>query len=131
MHTPMCLLRQLRFQFQGIHHHHHHLHDLLPHSHVQTDDRLPGSPVKGGRLVSYKVADENGEFAEMKEATITFRGSGLEELVEMLEEETGLADIIVCSPWGGKLYPLRLQLPPNNAPMHVVVVPPSSAGNFF
>lgn len=79
--------------------------------------------------MSYRVADKNGEFMEVEEATITFRGNGLEELVETLEEETGLADIIVCSHWGGKLYPLRLQLPPNNAPMHVVIVPPCSRGN--
>ncbi|KAK4768659.1 hypothetical protein SAY87_003800 [Trapa incisa] len=85
-----------------------------------------GSPMKAGRRVSYRVAGESGEFMEAEEVTITFRGNGLESLVETLEEETGLDDIIVCSHWGGKLYPLRLQLPPHNAPMHVVVVPPSS-----
>ncbi|OWM73978.1 uncharacterized protein LOC116215461 isoform X1 [Punica granatum] len=91
------------------------------------DGSFPCSPVKAeGRLISYRVADENGDFMEEEEATITFKGSGLEELVETLEDETGLEDIILCSHWGGKLYPLRLQLPPNNAQMHVVVVPPSS-----
>ncbi|KAK4751348.1 hypothetical protein SAY87_004830 [Trapa incisa] len=90
------------------------------------DHRHLGSSMRAGRRVSYRVAAESGDFMEAEEATIIFSGNELEELVEMLEEETGMTDIIICSHWGGKLYPLRLQLPPNNAPMHVVLVPPSS-----
>jgi hypothetical protein len=30
-----------------------------------------------------------------------------------------------------KLYPMRLELPPNNAPMHVVVVRAASAGAYL
>ncbi|XP_057786123.1 uncharacterized protein LOC131003608 isoform X2 [Salvia miltiorrhiza] len=56
------------------------------------------------------------------------KGSRLEDLIQRLEEESGLHDIIVCSRsrFDGKLYPLRLALPPDNAPMHVFVVPSTS-----
>lgn len=74
------------------------------------------------------MADDDGNFNE--EASFQFKGHGLEDLSQKLEEETGLEDIIVCSRnvVNGKLYPLRLALPPNNATMHVVVVPPTSRG---
>lgn len=72
------------------------------------------------------MADENGNFDDTSEGlSFTFKGSGVEDLKEKLKEETGLDDIVVCtrSPLNGKLFPLRLQLPPNNADMSVVVVP--------
>uniref|UniRef100_A0A7N0V7L9 DUF569 domain-containing protein n=1 Tax=Kalanchoe fedtschenkoi TaxID=63787 RepID=A0A7N0V7L9_KALFE len=82
-----------------------------------------------GRTVYYHVAsdeyenggDESGGFA------MVFGGSSVEELTRRLEEETGLDDVVVCarSPLNKKLYPLRLQLPPNIT-MHVVVVPRDS-----
>lgn len=85
-----------------------------------------------GRIIFYKVADEDGNAKdENEELSFTFKGSRLEELVQKLEEETGHEDIMICSQWNKKLYPLRLQLPPNNAPMHIVVVPSSSKGLFI
>lgn len=49
-----------------------------------------------------------------------------------MAEETGLdeEEFIVCSrnPFNGKLYTLKLHLPPNNAPMSLFVVPSSSKG---
>lgn len=90
------------------------------------------SPVRNeGRLIHYEVMDENGDIDEaIGERSFTLKGNGVEELKEMLKEETNLNDILVCSrsPLNGKLYPLRLHLPPKNASMHVVVVPSSSKG---
>ncbi|XP_041999080.1 uncharacterized protein LOC121748664 [Salvia splendens] len=79
-----------------------------------------------GRLIYYSVADDDGNFSA--EQSFQFKGQGLEDLSEKLEDLTDLEDIILCSKniVNGKLYPLRLALPPNNATMHVVVVPPTS-----
>ncbi|KAL3511186.1 hypothetical protein ACH5RR_030587 [Cinchona calisaya] len=100
-------------------------------SRQESGDSLGSSPPKGddGRLIYYSVADENGEIDEGVEALcITFKGNGVEELTKRLEEETGIEDIVVCtrSPLNGKLYPLHLKLPPNNATMNVVVGQSSS-----
>lgn len=81
-----------------------------------------------GRVIHYHVANEKGDVKEgQEEVRFTFKGSQVEELKEKLREETGLHDIVVCSrnPLNGKLYPLRLHLPPNNTDLHVVVVPSS------
>ncbi|GKV08648.1 hypothetical protein SLEP1_g20252 [Rubroshorea leprosula] len=95
---------------------------------LESDDSFDvSSPAKiEGRLIHYEVVDEDGEVDEaMGQRSSTFKGSGVEELKEMLKEETGLNEIFVCSrnPLNGKLYPLRLHLPPNNVTMRVVVVP--------
>ncbi|KAH6804982.1 Actin cross-linking protein [Perilla frutescens var. frutescens] len=82
-----------------------------------------------GRLIHYYIADDDGNFnSAIAEESFQFKGHGLQELTHKLEEITGIDDIIVCSRniVNGKLYPLRLALPPNNATMHVVVVPPTS-----
>ncbi|XP_019069652.2 uncharacterized protein [Solanum lycopersicum] len=79
-----------------------------------------------GRFIFYYIADEFGEIDEkMEELCITFDGNTVEELTKTLEDATGLDEIIVCtkSPLNGKLYPLSLQLPPNNTTMNVVVLP--------
>lgn len=84
-----------------------------------------------GRMIYYRVSNEKEEVDDAsEELSFTFKGSGVEELRHKLKEETGLDDVVVCSrnPLNGKLYPLRLHLPPNNADMHVVVVPSSSEG---
>ncbi|GFZ19151.1 actin cross-linking protein, putative [Actinidia rufa] len=84
-----------------------------------------------GRIIYYSVADDDEKFEEGRDhPSFHFKGHSLEELTEKLEEETGMVDIILCSrnPFNGKLYPLRLALPPNNANMHIVVVPSSSKG---
>ncbi|KAK2990781.1 hypothetical protein RJ640_012682 [Escallonia rubra] len=96
-------------------------------SRQESGDSLVNSPPKrvDGRIICYHVADEYGEVDEDAEGdSITFKGSGVDELTRKMEEETGLQDIVVCSrsPLNGKLYPLRLQLPPNNVTMNVVVV---------
>ncbi|KAK1381308.1 hypothetical protein POM88_028052 [Heracleum sosnowskyi] len=82
-----------------------------------------------GRTIYYNVGNEFGEVDEELEGfSILFKGTSVEELTRSLEEVTGLNDAIVCSksPLNGKLYPLRLQLPPNNVTMNVVVLPASS-----
>lgn len=82
-----------------------------------------------GRAIHYHIADDLGN---VQDGTVghsfTFNGSNLEELAHKLQEETGLDNIIICtrSPINGKLTPLRLQLPPNNAAMHIVLVQESS-----
>ncbi|PHT55254.1 hypothetical protein CQW23_03740 [Capsicum baccatum] len=82
-----------------------------------------------GRLIYFYVADENGNVDDsVKGPSFQFKGHGLDELTKKLEEETGIEKIVVCSrnKFNGNLYPLRLALPPNNATMHVVVLPASS-----
>ncbi|XP_054791688.1 uncharacterized protein LOC129297381 [Prosopis cineraria] len=83
------------------------------------------SPKKEGRTIFYEVGDEYGDVEPGKEKFFTFKGSSVNELKEKLKEETGHDDILVCSrnPLNGKLYPLRLHLPPHNSDMHVIVVP--------
>ncbi|XP_073150654.1 uncharacterized protein [Henckelia pumila] len=97
----------------------------------ESNDSLVSSPPKAsdGRLIYFHIADEYGEVDEgFEELCVSFKGNDVHELTTRLEAEIGLQGITVCSrsPLNGKLYPLRLQLPPNNATMHVVVVPPSS-----
>ncbi|XP_014496859.2 uncharacterized protein LOC106758449 [Vigna radiata var. radiata] len=86
------------------------------------------SPIKDGRIVFYNV--ENGDASnsnESEEKFFSFQGSSVEDLKEKLKEETGHDDIVVCcrNPFNAELHPLRLQLPPNNSDMHVVVITPS------
>ncbi|CAK7332795.1 unnamed protein product [Dovyalis caffra] len=101
------------------------------YSRQESSDSNVSSPRKSkGRTLYYHVADESGEVDD--DATVgyslNFKGNGVDELTQKLKEDTGLEDIVVCtrSPLNGKLYPLRLQLPPNNADMHVIVVQSSS-----
>lgn len=98
---------------------------------MQSSDSVDGSPVKNeGRVIYYTMADEDGDADNNEELSFTFKGCMVDELKNKLEEETGLTDIQVCSrnPLNGKLYPIRLHLPPNNTEMHVVVVPSSGRG---
>ncbi|KAF7802926.1 Actin cross-linking [Senna tora] len=85
------------------------------------------SPKKEGRTIFYDVGDEKGNVDPNDEKFFTFKGSSVNELNEKLKEEIGRDDILVCcrNPLNGNLYPLRLQLPPNNTDMHVIVVPSS------
>ncbi|KAF3623722.1 putative pentatricopeptide repeat-containing protein, mitochondrial-like [Capsicum annuum] len=108
----------------------------LSFSRQESSDSLVNSPPKmgDGRLIYYHMTDEFGEVEEGTEGLcITFKGNSVEDLRKRLEEETGLEDITVCtkSPLNGKLYPLRLQLPPNNANMNVIILPSSSKGDTF
>ncbi|KAL1197781.1 hypothetical protein V5N11_003684 [Cardamine amara subsp. amara] len=96
-----------------------------------TDSVAVGSPPKSeGRVIYYHVADDEGEVEDdsVEVNSFTFKGNGVEELTKRLKEESNVEDVIVCtrSPLNGKLFPLRLQLPPNNADMTVVLVPKSS-----
>ncbi|CAO2829138.1 unnamed protein product [Amaranthus hypochondriacus] len=99
------------------------------HRQESSDSGTYSPPKHDGRAIYYRIADEYGGVDDrMEEGSFTFKGHNVTELTLKLEEETGFEDIIVCtrSPLNGKLYPLRLQLPPNNATMHVVVVPSTS-----
>lgn len=82
-----------------------------------------------GRAIHFHIGDENGDVGGDEEGhSFTFNGTSLAELMERLQEETGLKDVIICSlsPITGKLMPLHLQLPPNNVAMHIVLVQESS-----
>lgn len=103
---------------------------------AQSSDSLATSPPKGsdGRLIYFHLANEYGEINEgFEELCITFKGNEVKELTKRLEGELGISGLTVCSrsPLNGKLYPLRLQLPPNNSTLHVIVVPPSSKGDLL
>ncbi|KAG2318765.1 hypothetical protein Bca4012_055048 [Brassica carinata] len=95
---------------------------------LRSDQNSVVSPPKSdGRTIYYHVADEEGHVDD--ESTVgyafTFRGNSVAELTQTLREETCLEDAVVCtrSPLdGSKLFPLRLQLPPNNGTLHVVLV---------
>lgn len=91
-------------------------------------------PKVDGRTIYYHVAEDNGDVDDETTVgySLAFNGNGVDELTRNLEEETGLEGIIVCtrSPLNGKLYPLRLRLPPN-AIMHVVLVLSSSSCEFL
>ncbi|KVH96133.1 Actin cross-linking [Cynara cardunculus var. scolymus] len=92
------------------------------------------SPLKReeGRAIYYHVVSDDFEDSDEDEHgfCISFKGNRVNELTRKLEEETRLHNITVCSPspLDGKLYPLQLELPPNNFTMKVVVVPNSSQG---
>ncbi|ESR44298.1 hypothetical protein CICLE_v10013357mg, partial [Citrus x clementina] len=95
----------------------------------EIDDTFKPSSVNEGRLIVYAVVDDKGNVDKSEgELSFTFKGSGVEQLKQMVKEVTGLNDIIVCSrnPLNGNPYPLRLHLPPNNATMNLVVVPSTS-----
>ncbi|CAN6908266.1 unnamed protein product [Brassica oleracea] len=84
-----------------------------------------------GRTIYYRIADERHvEDKSTGGYIFSFKGTTVVELTQMLREETCLEDVVVCtrSPLNGKLLPLRLQLPPNNETLHVVLVP--SSGSF-
>lgn len=88
----------------------------------------PSKP-EDGRVIYYYIANENGQVDKgAKKLCINFEGNKVNELIRRLERETGIEDLIVCSqsPYNQKLYPIRLQLPPKNDDMHLVVVDPSS-----
>ncbi|BAT74590.1 hypothetical protein VIGAN_01229300 [Vigna angularis var. angularis] len=100
-------------------------------SRQESTDSYVGSPPKSeGRTIYYHVAEDNGDVDDenVQGYSLAFKGNGVEQLTRKFEEETGLEGVIVCtrSPLNGKLYPLRLQLPPNNVTMQVVLVLPSS-----
>ncbi|XP_056852498.1 uncharacterized protein LOC130504872 [Raphanus sativus] len=104
--------------------------ELTPSSLSLTSDQnsVVSPPKSDGRTIYYHVADEEGHVED--ESTVgyafTFKGNSVAELTRTLREETCLEDAVVCtrSPVdGSKLFPLRLQLPPNNGTLHVVLVP--------
>lgn len=90
----------------------------------------PSSVKNEGRVIHYNVVDDDGNIVDEAEGerSLVFNGSGMQELARMLEEETGLTEVTLCSrsPLNGKLYPMRLALPPNHVKLHVFVVPSSS-----
>ncbi|KAK9052440.1 hypothetical protein SSX86_029069 [Deinandra increscens subsp. villosa] len=100
---------------------------------TEMDDLLERVPVKNeGRMVYYRVVDDNGNVDDdaYEETSFAFKGRGLDDLTQDLEEQTVFKDANQdhTNPLNGKLFPLRLALPPNHTVMHVVVVPSTSKG---
>ncbi|VVA92344.1 unnamed protein product [Arabis nemorensis] len=95
------------------------------------DSSVESPPKSDGRTIHYHIADEEGHVED--ETTVgyafTFKGNSVTELTQTLREETCLEDAVVCtrSPLNGKLFPLRLQLPPNKGTLHVVLLPSSAS----
>ncbi|MBA0856711.1 hypothetical protein Goshw_001935 [Gossypium schwendimanii] len=99
----------------------------------EEDDSGNGSPKAfEGRIIKYEVVDDNGDVDQnIGERKFIFKGNGVDDLKNALKEENVVKEeFSLCSrnPLSGNLYPLRLQLPPNNTAMHVVLVPLSSKG---
>ncbi|CAA7031875.1 unnamed protein product [Microthlaspi erraticum] len=97
-----------------------------------SEEELTQSPPKSeGRIIHYHIADEEGHVEDESAVgyALTFRGNSVEQLTQALREETSMDDVVVCTrnPLNGKLFPLRLQLPPNSGTMHVVLVPSSTS----
>ncbi|ESQ34352.1 hypothetical protein EUTSA_v10007368mg [Eutrema salsugineum] len=94
-------------------------------------DSVESPPKSDGRTIYYHIADDEGHVED--DTTVgyafTFKGNSVAELTQTLREETCLEDAVVCtrSPLNGKLFPLRLQLPPNNGTLHVVLLPTSAS----
>ncbi|KAL8266341.1 hypothetical protein R6Q59_003685 [Mikania micrantha] len=98
---------------------------------TELDDSCERASVKNnGRIVYYTVADDdkNVEDDAYEEASFEFKGRGLDDLTQDLEDQTGLDGIVICSrnPLNGKLFRLQLALPPNQKIIHIVVVPSTS-----
>jgi len=97
----------------------------------KSEEELTVPPPKSeGRPIYYHIADEEGHVEEESAVgyALTFKGNSVEQLTQALQEETSMDDVVVCTrhPSNGKLFPLRLQLPPNSGTMHVILVPSST-----
>ncbi|KAG7659029.1 hypothetical protein ISN44_As01g059590 [Arabidopsis suecica] len=97
----------------------------------KSEEELTVPPPKSeGRPIYYHIADEEGHVEEESAVgyALTFKGNSVEQLTQALQEETSMDDVVVCTrhPLNGKLFPLRLQLPPNSGTMHVILVPSST-----
>lgn len=107
----------------------------------ENHEETPVLPVRSARSdarrIFYTVMNDQGEAVATDDedwGSFIFKGHSLKHLTEQLHVETGIDDeIILCArhPLSAKLYPMRLELPPNNAPMHVVVVRAASAGAYL
>ncbi|KAH7425146.1 hypothetical protein KP509_11G041700 [Ceratopteris richardii] len=93
------------------------------------EETVASKPKVDGRKIYYAVAGDDGEIPDDFDSEITFIGHNVKMLAEKLKEETGIEeDIYVCAKnhKTKRLFPLLLQLPPQNSDMYVVVVKASS-----
>ncbi|CAH8349877.1 unnamed protein product [Eruca vesicaria subsp. sativa] len=98
---------------------------------INYQNSVVSPPKSDGRTIYYHIADDEGHVEDKSTvgAAFTFKGNSVAELTRTLREETCLENGVVCtrSPLNGELFPLRLQLPPNNGTLHVVLVPFSAS----
>ncbi|KAJ7518931.1 hypothetical protein O6H91_20G015800 [Diphasiastrum complanatum] len=91
------------------------------------------SAVPDGRLIHFTLMEDDQEYSSPgMSLSFLFKGQSLMKLNSTLKDKLETReDIIVCgrSPINNELFPLRLELPPSNSPVHLIVVKASSPGN--
>jgi hypothetical protein len=91
----------------------------------------PRSPSRGSRRIFFTVADAHGKYSTLREESFSFKGNNVNDLKQELLVHTKMEeDILVFlrNESDGKVFNLRLTLPPCNVSMHVVVARVNSEG---
>ncbi|CAM6038486.1 unnamed protein product [Sphagnum compactum] len=84
----------------------------------------PRSPSRGSRRIFFTVADAHGKYSTLREESFSFKGNNVNDLKQELLVHTKMEEdifVFLRNESDGKLFNLRLTLPPCNVSMHVVV----------
>jgi hypothetical protein len=91
----------------------------------------PRSPSCGSRRIFFTVADAHGKYSTLREESFSFKGNNVNDLKQELLVHTKMEEdifVFLRNESDGKLFNLRLALPPCNVSMHVVVAGVNSEG---